>query len=274
MRVVLRAALRLLCLSACLAAGLGAASLFGVLPAARRDALVRAWTRLLLRALGVRLRVTGAPATGPMLIVANHVSWLDVMAIAAVRPATFVCKSEIAAWPLVGWLLRRAGTVFIRRRSLRDLLRVNDELRARFARGEAVAAFPEGTTTDGSVVLPFRPALFQPAIERGLPVQPVALAYSGAEAAYVGETSFATSLLSIALARGLEARISFLEPCAATGSGRKHTARAARAAVSGALLGPGEGVGIRQQAPEQGAARVADRRVVHDLGEADALRQA
>lgn len=274
MRLVLRAAPRLLCLCTCLAAGLVAASFFGALQPARRDALVRAWARSLLRALGVRLRVEGAPAAGPMLIVANHVSWLDVMAIAAVRPATFVCKSEIATWPLVGWLLRRAGTVFIRRRSLRDLLRVNAELRARFARGEAVAAFPEGTTTDGSIVLPFRPGLFQPAIERGLPVQPVALGYSGVRAAYVGETSFGASLLSIALARGLEARISFLEPCAAPGRGRKHAARAACEAVSDALLGPRDGVRLRQQAPEQGPARVADGRVVHDLGEADALRQA
>src|SRR5262249_43737644 len=156
--------------------------------------------------------------------VANHVSWLDVLALSAVQPAAFVCKSEIAAWPGIGWLLKRAGTVFIVRARRRDILRVNDELRGRLAAGQSVALFPEGTTTDGSLVLPFRPALFQPAVERGFPVYPAALSYSHPAAAFIDQMSFGASLLEIVKAGRLEARLSFLPALAGPGFSRKRAA--------------------------------------------------
>jgi 1-acyl-sn-glycerol-3-phosphate acyltransferase len=229
---VLLPVLRLLGLSLCLLAGLFAALFFEKIRPENRRALIRLWTRSLLRALGVRLRVSGTTPSGPGLIVANHVSWLDVIALAALCPAVFICKSEIADWPGIGWLLKQVGTIFIRRGSLRDVLRVNNELRDRFGARQAVAAFPEGTTSDGSTVLPFRSALFQPAVERGLPVYPAALAYSSPAAGYLGDTSFGASLLAIARASELEVRVTFLPPLSAPGLGRKRAAVQARDAIS------------------------------------------
>jgi 1-acyl-sn-glycerol-3-phosphate acyltransferase len=209
-------------------AGFCGALVFGRLGAARRRAFVRWWTRGVLSALGVRLHVAGLSPLQPGLLVANHVSWLDVIAIASVEPAVFVCKSEIAAWPGIGWLLARIGTIFIRRGSFRAVWRVNLEIRARLAGQQIVAAFPEGTTSDGADVLAFRPALFQPAVDLGLPVHLMAITYSSGAAAYVGETSFLQSLLSISRARGLEVHLAMLPALRTAGLRRREAAFRAR----------------------------------------------
>ena len=231
----MRTALRLARVVFHLLIGLDAALAYARLPEKAQHALRRRWAHGLLRALGVRLTVSGTVAQGPALIVANHVSWLDVIALAACAPAVFICKSEIAAWPGIGWLLKRVGTIFIRRGSLRDVWRVNNVLRERFAAQKSVAAFPEGTTSLGDELLAFRPALFQPAVERGLAVQPVAIAYSSRAAAYVGETSFLESLLSICAAHRLEVHFAVLAPLA-PGLTRKQAARAARGAIAAYLI--------------------------------------
>jgi 1-acyl-sn-glycerol-3-phosphate acyltransferase len=231
------AALRLLRLAIHFACGFCAALAFGWLSPGARAAVIRWWARGLLAALGVRLHVSGAPAQEPGLVVANHISWLDVIAIAAARPALFVCKSEIAAWPGIGWLLKRAGTIFIHRGSFRDVWRVNLELRARLAASQSVAAFPEGTTTEGREVLAFRPALFQPAVERGFPIYPVALAYSSDEAAYVGETSFGESLAAVARAPRLEVHLAMLPPINTRGLKRRQAADLARGLILARTFG-------------------------------------
>lgn len=215
--------------------GFAVALAIGRLPEPAREALLRWWARGLLAALGVRMNLVGDPIRAPSLIVANHVSWLDVIALAAVDPAVFVCKSEIAGWPGIGWLLRRVDTIFIRRGSFRDVWRVNIEVRARLDSGKSVAAFPEGTTTHGDDVLAFRPALFQPAVERSRPVCPVAIAYSSAAAAYVGDTSFLRSLLAIAGARNLDVHLAMLPPLATCGIARREAADHARRAIREAL---------------------------------------
>ena len=228
-------ALRLTRVAVHVVAGFAAALGLARLPGPLRRRFLRWWARRLLAVLGIRVRVSGVVATRPALIVANHVSWLDVIAIAAAQPALFVCKSEVARWPGLGWLLGRAGTIFIRRGSFRDVWRVNHQLRARFDASHSVAVFPEGTTTCGADVLAFRPALFQPAVERGLPVQPVAIAYSSEAAAYVGETSFIESLINIAGARRLEVRIALLPPLRSTGLTRRQAAAQARGLIRAQL---------------------------------------
>jgi 1-acyl-sn-glycerol-3-phosphate acyltransferase len=235
----MRMALRLVRVGLHLAIGFDAALPFGRLREKSRGAFLRWWAGGLLAALGVHIRIEGRDRLppGPILIVANHVSWLDVIALVAIHPAIFVCKAEVASWPGLGWLLERAGTVFIRRGGFRDVWRVNIELRERLHAGHSVAAFPEGTTTYGDQVLAFRPALFQPAVERGVPVCPVAISYSSGAAAYVGETTLMSSLLSVCSAPRLEVRLTMLPPLA-PGLRRRDAARMARLAICAALAVP------------------------------------
>ncbi len=167
------------------------------LDARRCDAVRLRWFRGLARLLRLRLEAAGRPATGPILVVANHIGWLDIVVLGCQTPLTFAAKEEVARWPLIGTLARRSGTLFLRRGNLRSVQRVRRAIGERLRRGERVAIFPEGTTTRGDRVLPFAPSLLQAAIDSGVPVQPVTLAYPGAAAAvapFVGEDTFAASL--------------------------------------------------------------------------------
>jgi 1-acyl-sn-glycerol-3-phosphate acyltransferase len=144
---------------------------FPAISEARRRQHIRRWSRQLLAIFNVRLhvhraraRARGAAAPAAPMIVANHISWIDPFVIDAVMPARFVAKSEIARWPLVGWLSARAGTVFIQRARRRDTARINDRVTNALRAGAVMAVFPEGTTTDGSRVLHFHSSLLQPAV--------------------------------------------------------------------------------------------------------------
>lgn len=235
----MKATLRLLALAGCMAAAFAAAPVFFLFPSKTKGRLQTLWSRASLAALGIRLAVEGEVPAAPALIVANHVSWLDVLAISSVSPAGFLCKQEIAAWPAIGWLLRRADVVFMKRGSAFAAWRAMKELGRRIESGAPMAVFPEGTTTLGDEVKPFFPAMLQAAIDTGCPVRPVAIAYadgSGSRSyacAYEGETSFVESLLVIASAASLTATISFLpELSAAALGGRKAAARHARAMIA------------------------------------------
>ncbi len=167
------------------------------LDAHRCDAVRLRWFRGLARLLRLRLEAMGRPATGPLLVVANHIGWLDIVVLGCQAPLTFVAKEEVARWPLIGTLARRSGTLFIRRDSLRSMHRIRAAVGGRLRRGERVALFPEGTTSRGDRVLPFASSLLQAAIDAGVPVQPVSLNYLGAAAAaapFVGDDTFAASL--------------------------------------------------------------------------------
>lgn len=187
-------------------------------PAGRR-ARVQAWSATLLGRMGVELRVSGAPAPGGVLVVANHVSWLDITALHAVAPQIrFVSKSAIAHWPLVGALARAASTLFIEREKKRDALRVVHEVAAALKTGDTIAVFPEGTTGPGDRVLPFHANLLQAAIATAAPVQPVAIRYSepgmrvSLAAQYIDDTTLVGSLFKVAGARGLVVHVDFLPP--------------------------------------------------------------
>lgn len=174
------------------------------------------WSVRALSVLGIALRVSGVPASGATLFVANHVSWIDILAINAVRPLRFVSKSDVRAWPLIGWLVACGGTLFIERARSRDALRVLHLIAAALRGGEQIAVFPEGTTSDGHGVLPFHANLLQAAIAAEVQVQPVVLRFSDARervsaaAAYVGDTTLMQSLWAVARADGLTAHVSFL----------------------------------------------------------------
>jgi 1-acyl-sn-glycerol-3-phosphate acyltransferase len=189
------------------------ALVFPFVDAPRRMRIVGWWSRRMLAAVGIRLVVSGSGHPGPVLLVANHISWLDILAIDAVHPARFVSKADVRRWPLLGWLVACGGTLFIERERKRDALRVVHQVAQALRDGEIVAVFPEGTTSDGHDVLPFHANLLQAAIATGTPVQAIALRYGDATSAvsaaptYVGDTSLLASIWSTTMAEGLQVRV-------------------------------------------------------------------
>lgn len=143
-----------------------------------REARVQVWARKMLRILGIGLRVHGQPpARGPVLLVANHLSWLDILVMHAARHCRFVSKSEVRHWPLIGTLATGGGTLYIEREKRRDAMRVVHHMARSLKAGDVVAIFPEGTTTDGTALLPFHANLIQAAVSAAAPAQPVGLRF-------------------------------------------------------------------------------------------------
>ena len=151
---------------------------FPRLTPAQQQLRVQVWSMGLLQRLAVQLVVRGQPvANGPALLVANHISWLDISALHAARYCRFVSKADVKAWPLIGALATGAGTLFIERESRRDAMRVVHHMSERLSAGEVLAVFPEGTTSDGTHLLPFHANLIQAAVASDTPVQPIALRF-------------------------------------------------------------------------------------------------
>ena len=124
------------------------------------DERLQHWAGKMLKRLGVELKIAGAPAqAGPMLLVSNHISWVDILALYAACPCRFVSKADVQQWPLVGALATGGGTLFIRRDSRRDALRMVRQMTQALKNGDILTVFPEGTTSDGSSVLPFHSSL-------------------------------------------------------------------------------------------------------------------
>jgi 1-acyl-sn-glycerol-3-phosphate acyltransferase len=223
------------------ASGILIACFFPLLKHATRKDITRGWSRLLLKTLGIRLYTQGHAqheAIKGRLVLANHVSWLDIIAMNAVMPARFVAKSEVQAWPVIGWLCERAGTLFIDRTNRRDAARVNSEIVEALRQNDSVALFPEGTSTDGTELLnDFRSPLLQSAIEANVSICPVAVRYHDPEglpnldAAFVGDMSFTQSLWQIALSANLCASLFYLPPQPAIGKSRRLLAMEAQAAI-------------------------------------------
>lgn len=154
-----------------------------------RDMRVQAWAMQLLALWDIELKVRGqAVPSGPALMVANHISWLDITVIHAARYCRFVSKSDIRDWPLVGTLATGAGTLYIERTSRKDALRMVKDMASAMGNGDVVAVFPEGTTSDGRALLPFHANLIQSAIEADAPVQPMSIQFLDARS---GQVSFA-----------------------------------------------------------------------------------
>lgn len=209
---------RILCVVGMVVRGLCLAGL--VMPrrdAAGKQAIVQRWSTQMLRCLGVEVRVSGHIQAGAVLMVANHVSWLDIPALHASAPrARFVSKSNIAHWPLLGRLARAGGTLFIERERKRDALRVVHEVADALRQADAVAVFPEGTTGAGHGVLPFHANLLQAAITTATAIQPIVLRYSepgqavSIAAQYINDTTLGESLMKVCRARGLVVDVRFL----------------------------------------------------------------
>ena len=214
-------------------------------PAQRRQR-VQWWSARMLRQLGLRLEVVGpSRPAGGTLITANHISWLDIMAIHAVCPqARFVSKSDVKAWPLLNRLIDSAGTLYIERANRRDAMRVVHQVSAALQAGDVVAVFPEGTTSDGHALLPFHANLLQAAVAAQAPVQPVALRYRDAGAAvspataFIGETTLAQSMWMTARGRDVVVRVEWLAVQPTEGADRRALAERLRAQIAQALAAP------------------------------------
>ena len=190
---------------------------FPSLNAAGRQARIGWWSAGVLRALGVRLQISGTPRPGATLLLANHISWLDVAALhAAVPQARFVSKADVLHWPLLGWLVKGAGTLFIERERKRDALRVVHAMAQALRDGQTVAVFPEGTTGPGPALLPFHANLLQAAIATATPIQPVVLRFADAAqrfspaVEFIGATTLLQSLWRVASAHGLVVHVDLL----------------------------------------------------------------
>jgi 1-acyl-sn-glycerol-3-phosphate acyltransferase len=196
------------------------------------------WSRQLLAILGIKLEVEGHARPGAKLVVSNHVSWLDIVAINATVPSRFVSKAEVRHWPLIGRVVTAAGTLYLVRERRRDAMRVLGVMAKSMREGHTVAVFPEGTTGSGHGLLHFHGNLLQAAIDAEVPVQPVVLRYSdpvhaiSPRAAYVGDMTLMQSLWGIVTSRQLCIHALILPP-----QGAVHADRRALAALLEADIG-------------------------------------
>ena len=216
---------------------------FHSIDAAQREAYIQWWATKMLRTMGIALRVEGTPRAGGTLMVLNHVSWLDIMAVHAVCPrARFVSKADVRQWPLVSRLVDAAGTLYLERERKRDALRVVHLMASALTAGEMVAVFPEGTTSDGRALLPFHANLLQAAVATGTPVQPVALRFSDRHDAvmsraieFVGETTLLQSLWRVAGGDDVTVHVQLLPTVASVGAERRALSESLRARIGVAL---------------------------------------
>lgn len=226
---------------------LTAALVFPLAGEAGRARLVRRWSVKLLGLCRVKVQVIDAAAGAApthALIVANHISWLDIFVINSWHPCRFVAKADIRGWPLLGWLCARAGTIFIERGSLRAVRRIYEGLVHRLQAGERVAFFPEGTTSEQGSVLPFHSNLFESAVEAQVPVQPFALRYLRVDGGgfhpavtFIGDMSFVESLIVILKGGSIRAELVRLPVIETAGGHRRELAQAAHDAIAAELQG-------------------------------------
>jgi 1-acyl-sn-glycerol-3-phosphate acyltransferase len=195
----------------------------------QRHARVQVWALEMLDLLAIKLIVKGSPpVSGPMLLAANHISWVDIVVMHATRHCRFVSKDEIGSWPLVSTLANAADTLYITRESRRDAMRVVHQMAQCLRDGDVLAIFPEGTTGDGSSLLPFHANLLQAAISADAPVQPVALQFADSSTGtisyapcYIGDDTLWESLWRTLRADNVQAIVQFGTPELAQGRDRR-----------------------------------------------------
>lgn len=203
-----------------------------------RENLATWWHRVLLRILDVKLVVRGTPMAGTRVIVANHISWLDIPVVAACEATRFVSKAEVGEWPVIGWLANACGTFYLRRGSggTKQLIEAIDAHLGH----DSIVFFPEGTTTDGTIVLKFQPRLFATAIETCRPVQPVALRFSPAAdgtvtAPYIGDDVLLDNIIRLLKHGSITAELIYCDAIDPAGHDRASLAHAAHTAICTAI---------------------------------------
>jgi len=230
--------------------GLLLAVIYPHLNQTRQHRTLKSWSRQLLTIFNIGILVEGQQPVrgkGGCLIVANHVSWLDIIVLNAIHPSRFIAKSEVRDWPVIGWLCRRCGTVFIERALRQNASMVNRRISLLLEQDVSIGLFPEGTTTDGKQVGHFHSALIQPAIDAGIRLLPMALRYQHKDgetefaAAFVGDMTLAQSIWQILRCTHQDALVVFTPALMAENANRRVLARAAHEAISQALQSMGSG---------------------------------
>ena len=200
----------------------------------RQRNIVRWWLHTCTRIIGIRTRVCGTPDDRVALVVANHISWIDVVLIGGLRPVSFLSKAEISKWPVIGYLARKGGTLFIERGN--GFEHAAQLIGQRLHSGSSVAFFPEGTTSDGTEIRRFHPRLFMAAIDGNISVQPVVIEYPDQhaptgvhpKASYSSDTSFISHALTILGEPHIRATVHYTDSLPSGGNDRRQLAETAR----------------------------------------------
>jgi 1-acyl-sn-glycerol-3-phosphate acyltransferase len=229
-----------------------------------RHTLNREWSLKMLRLCGMRLVVhnDSVRLDRGALVVANHISWIDIYVINAWRPTPFVSKAEIRQWPVVGWLAQQLDTIFIQREKRSDAKRIMHELSDRLSTGELMCVFPEGTTSNGLAVLPFHANMFQAAVSASAAVQPLCIMYEDAQGrqstapAYIDDLSLADSLNLLLNGGPLTAHVYVCAPLA-PGADRRTLAAEAEGVITAALREMQSGTAISGAVMAERAATAA-----------------
>jgi 1-acyl-sn-glycerol-3-phosphate acyltransferase len=230
-RSVWRSVLVVLLLSAAVLDGQFRKTFLGLKVGPAGAVWVHGWCRLIVRALGLRVTADGpVPVAGErgLAVVSNHLSYLDILLYASVRPFCMVAKTEVRGWPLIGWITAQAGTVYVQRGTQRAEVKggqtqtyaqVNAMMAEAFASGLPVMFFPEGTTTDGEEIVPFRRGLYHSVIDGGVPMKAAAVSYAlegenggatvGQDVCYWGDMEFGPHMFGFLGLRGVSARMKF-----------------------------------------------------------------
>lgn len=206
----------------------------------KRDALKLLWLRWFSKTLNLKITLTGTPSISGCLMVSNHISWLDIIVLGCFSPAHFVAKSDITSWPVIGYLAKQGGTVFVKRGDKQQAKAITEALIWLLKQNRTIVAFPEGTTTKGDTVLPFHTSLFQSAILTKKPVQAITIQYKGAAkelAPFIGDDSFLPHLFTILSLKEVEVKIDFLPVITPTGKTRQIISNEARALILSGVTG-------------------------------------
>ena len=202
----------------------------------QKRSIIQWWCVGLLRAFHIQVRTFGSlPAanTQGVMFVANHVSWADIHALNSLIPLRFVAKSDIQHWPVFGYLVTKANTLFIDRSKRQQAGRIVDTVSDSLKAGDNLCYFPEGTTSEGTQILPFKSSVLQAAINANTQIWPVAIRYINVdgsintEMAYAGETSMIDSMKMVIAQRSAVVELHFLSPIQATGNDRRALTNAA-----------------------------------------------
>ena len=216
------------------------ATRFKRLDEVHRQQHILRWSARLLEILGIRVVLYGQRPAGPQrntLFVANHISWLDIWALKSTVPVHFVAKSEIRHWPVIGWLAHKIGTLFIERERRHAAGQAVTTMANALAQGKCLCLFPEGTTTDGREVNPFKSSLLEAAINAGATLWPLAIRYPDADGnantavAYFGEMTLWQSFWQVLKQPETRVELHFAAPLASTGAERRQLSQLARHAI-------------------------------------------